>query len=490
MTRRDALAGLSVANILLVRCWLQAGGHAYLGAGLPMTRARIGLFTLWLMLAACLAALSAWSRRGRWPLRIVAGVYATLLLVPADLLLRHATGLSLPIATDPIGLLLLTTGLILLSLETVERLVVRVLPIVLLPVILATLAYAASPLFARPAVANPYREPARVVQADGARVLWLLFDELDYAMLAGEREGAPSLPAFSALLAESFVATSAGSPSIKTLSVIPSIFTGRHVLTATPTGRDLALRFADGKGLWRDQPSPFKRVRAQGFWTGVVGWYHPYCDALPGQFDACEWVPFRTERHQTSSLYGAVLNRAQEAAGGFSPILRNAHDEALLTNAQLEQGRQEHLAAWRRISSRALALAAEQQPGLALVHYPVPHAPGILDLVSPEEPWDGYFGNAVLADRSFAELRAQLEAAGRWDDTILVVTADHLWRTIARRDSRVPLIVKFAGHQGPARYEPATSLLVLHDLLPRLVNREIATPQQLAAYLSASPRPH
>ena len=489
MTWRDALRGLALANILLIRSWFLAGTYAYFAAGLPVTRARAGLIALWLVLAAALAALSAWSRSGRWPLRITAWTVALLLIVPFDWVLRQGTGMLLPLVTEPAGAILAVVALALLSREVVQKLLVQGLPIVLAPLILVTVTYAALPLFARPAVASPFRQDARETLQDGARVLWLLFDELDFRMLAGERPDAPALPAFTRLMSEAFVATHATSPATDTLFAIPAIFTGRRVLTASPSGRELMLGFENGAGPWSGEASMFTRVRARGFWTGIIGWYHAYCDALPGQFDACRWVPFQPERHQAASLLGAMRNQAQVAVGGFSLFLRNNIEDAFVSRAQLERGRLDHADAWRVVDESAKALARTQPPGLAFIHYPVPHAPEILDLVSPAEgKWTGYFGNAVVADRTLAGLRAELEASGRWEDTVVVVTADHAWRTAGFRDNRVPLIVKFAGASTHAQYEAGVSLLVLHDLLPRLVTREIRSPAELATYLASHPR--
>jgi hypothetical protein len=486
VTWRDALAGLSVANLLLIRAWFLAGTYAYFAAGLPVTRARLGLVALWLLLGGALALLSAWSRSGRWPMRITACVFALLLILPLDWVLRQATGVLLPLITEPAGIVLAVAAVALLSRAFVQWLLVAVFPIVVAPAILVTLAYAAMPMFARPAVASPFRDQARATSPDGARVVWLSFDELGHRLVAGEREGAPVLPAFRRLMSESFVASNATSPAGDTLFAIPSIFTGRRALNASPSGRDLMVRFEDGTGRWGAQPSVFTRVRERGFWTGIVGWYHPYCDALPGQFDACQWVPFEAHRHQAGSLPGAIRNQAQAAVGGFSLFLRNGVDDALITEGQRDQSRRDHAAALRDIHDGARALIEAQRPGLAFVHYPVPHVPGILDLVSRSEgqAWTGYFGNAVVADRMLAEVRATLEADGRWSDTILVITSDHPWRSVHPRDERVPFIVRFPGAQAAAAYAPPVSLLVLYDLLPRLVSREIPSPAELARYLT------
>lgn len=294
------------------------------------------------------------------------------------------------------------------------------------------------------------------------------------------------MPVFSRLMSEAFVADNAWPASPRTLAAVPAIFTGRPVVSATPDGHVLILRFDDGTtGAWSRQDSPFRRVRRAGFATAAVGWFHPYCDALPGQFDACAWRSFQVP---PGSVAEAMRNHIQGVVTGFSWPLRLAVSRWLPAPLQAEEHRRHHATTFRFVDERAQRLARREEAGLYLAHYPVPHPPGILRLAEPggDSRWRGYYANAVLADRTIGEMRAALEADGTWSQTVLVITADHEWRDGVRDDGRVPLIIKLPGAPPPATYSARVSTTVLHDLLPRLVTGEVATPAGLARYLDGS----
>lgn len=486
----DLTAGLSLANLFLLRAWFVAGGTAYFAAGLPVGRSHSGLILDWFLLAGLLAGLSAWSRRGPWALRASAVLIGALMLVPLDWLLRHGTGLMLPEVPKMMGVapwLFWGAALVLVaSARWIQFTILRIIPLVALPIVLVTVTFAFTPLFASaPATPIAREKPPRT---DGGRVLWLVFDELEQRMLAGDRPDSPPLPAFSRLMSEAFVASSATAPARKTVMAVPSMFTGRAVTLASPSGRDLVLRFADGgAGRWSEQGSAFREVRANGFATAVAGWFHPYCSALADQWDSCAWMPMEPPEN---AVLAGMLRHAQEAVGGMSFLLRNGFENVLLTRAQRERNRAQHAEALRVIAREGERLARRLEAGLGLIHYPVPHPPGVGDLIDPpgRASWNGseYYGNAILADRALSSLRHVLESTSAWERTVIVVTSDHAWRTVTPRDDRVPLIVRFPDGRRLA-YAPEVSLLVLRDLLPRLVSREIVTADQLATYLSARP---
>lgn len=486
MIRRDLVNGLGLANLVFVRAWFLSGSRAYFAAYLPLERAYVGLVIDFCLLALLFAGISAWSRRGAVALRLAAVIVAVFLLVPFDWLLRHATGVVLSDLPVRWGwavawLLPLAVLVVIACVRWVQLALVQVLPIIALPIALVTVPYAFMPLFARPLAAEA--APDVAPPAGGAKVLWLLFDSLSQRALSGVDPG-PELPEFSRLMSESFVAVQATSPAGRTLLSIPAMSVGRAVVSATPQGYDLALRFADGsRGNWSRQDTVFRAVRRMGYPTQAVGWYHPYCDVLAGQFDTCAWFPMDPPANH---VVAGMQRHAQEAIGALSLLVKEGLHDVLLTHAQTEAKRAQHVDAFRFIASRGEALAADMAEGLTYIHYPVPHPPHIGDLVQPgiDARWSGFQGNVMLADAALGALRVRLERDGVWDDMAVVITADHVWATMAALGDEVPLIVKLPGMRRPLVYPAPVSLLVLRDLLPRLVSREIATPEQLAAHLA------
>ena len=489
MTFRDFATGISLANIVLLRAWFLAGGSAYFFSQLPLNRWYAGLLIDFGLLALFLAGLSAWSRHRPGGLRIAALVIGGLLLPPLDWLLRHGAGVVLSDVPMPAG----ETGAwivgglavaVLTLLRPLQLFLLRVLPIVALPLVLVTVPFSLMPFFATPHAAQP--AAADAPRQAGAKVLWLLFDSLNQDTLTGAPGQVPALPAFRQLMAESFVATAATSPGSRTLTAIPSMTIGRIVTSASADGHALSLRFADGgSGPWHEQDTVFHAVKRMGYATGAAGWYHPYCDVFGGLLDHCAWSPMDPP---VDGIRAGMRRHAQSALGALSLVYRAGLDEVLLSASQIEWTRAQHLAALGHIAGRTEAIALAMPAGLLLAHYPVPHEPAIGDLVSPGTgDWTGFYGNAILADRAFASLRRRLEAEGEWDDATVLVTADHVSEAMAARGHEVPFIVKFSGASRPLVYTAPVSLVVLRDLLPRIVAREITTAEQLASYLSSRP---
>lgn len=489
MKSRDVVAGLSLGNVVLIQAWTVAGSADYFYSGLPQSFFYAGLALDWLVAATLFAAVSAWSRRGRWPLALSALIIAGSLIVPLDWLLRRAADLSLPnmAARWGMGPVLVAHALplvLIAVLPFLQKAVTRVLPIVLAPIIAVTVSTAVRPLYSDPPPAPPGVE-RRAGAPDGPLVVLMLFDEFDVLMLEGSRSGAAPLPAFQRLMSESFVASRVSSVAQRTLLTVPSMLTGRAVVSATPRGHDLMLRFeGGGSEAWRLSESPFTRVRRLGYRTGAAGWFHPYCDTLPGQFDVCMWRPLED---MPRGVFDAMRRHAQEVVIEFSWPLRLIVPGLLQTPGQAAELARHRAETYRVVAAAARAMTQEFESGLVFAHYSVPHLPGILDLVAPDAgvSLPDYFGNAVLADMTLASLRADLERAGRWDDVAIVISADHQWRTAVPHDDRVPLIVKLPGAPAATVYERPFQATVLHDLLPRLVTGEIATPEQLARYFDS-----
>ena len=489
---RIAIGGLALSNAVLIQAWMIAGGSAYFSSGLPSSTMYAGLVADWLLLGLIFAATLAAAERGGWALRLAAAGIAAAMLIPADWLLRYAAELPLPAMAARWGMIPVMGAfglclLIVLLSVPLQLFVTRVLPIVLAPMIVVTAANGFAPVFAS-AIEPPPEEgmAAGPAAGTGRKVIWILFDEFSHRTIAESEAGGPPLPAFARLVSEAFVADNAWPASPRTLEAVPSMFTGRRVVSAAPSGHDVMLRFDDATtGAWSRQDSPFRRVRRAGFATAAVGWFHPYCDALPGQFDECAWRSFQVP---PGSIGEAMRNHFQEVVTAFSWPLRLAVSRWLPTPAQAEEHRRHHAETFRFVDARAQRLALREEAGLYFAHYPVPHPPGILDLVDPEaEPtWSGYYANAVLADRAVARIRSALEADGSWSETVLVITADHEWRDGVPYDGRVPLIVKLPGPPQSATYSARVSTTALHDLLPRLVTGDISTSEELARYLDGT----
>ncbi len=81
-----------------------------------------------------------------------------------------------------------------------------------------------------------------------------------------------------------------------------------------------------------------------------------------------------------------------------------------------------------------------------------------------------------------------MEDAGIWNSTTVVVSSDHWFRDAkvfdGKLDRRVPFLVKTAGQTAPLAYGEPFNTVLTQDLLLEVLRKEVATPQDVHAWLS------
>jgi hypothetical protein len=140
----------------------------------------------------------------------------------------------------------------------------------------------------------------------------------------------------------------------------------------------------------------------------------------------------------------------------------------------------------------------------AVVHYPLPHGPWIYDekgeFCGPEQAvyaWsyaEGYEHNLIALDRFIGEVMAAMTRAGRFDDSLIILTSDHTYRADPKlKECRsadpirhVPLMVKLP------RQSQALSLKPLYELnrIGTLIDSGLASngnPESIARLVSPTP---
>jgi arylsulfatase A-like enzyme/Tfp pilus assembly protein PilF len=120
-----------------------------------------------------------------------------------------------------------------------------------------------------------------------------------------------------------------------------------------------------------------------------------------------------------------------------------------------------------------------KRPYLAWLHYFDPHQP-----VNPPEPYrsrfsEGYDAEIAFADEQIGQVLALLKERGTYDDTLIVVVADHgesllqhseISHSLLIYDTtmHIPLIVKPPGHEARGRRIDALSSIV--DVMPTILS--------------------
>jgi hypothetical protein len=358
---------------------------------------------------------------------------------------------------------------------------------------------------------------SRQEQGSRPRVVWVVFDELDYEIAFAGRPQGFQLPELDRLRDESLSATNAFPPSGFTEMAVSSLLTGTRVESSRIDGpTDLQLQFAGQSGTvsLSDVPTIFTQARKRGLSTAAVGWYHPYCRLFGPDLCACYHQAREFQRGpQQGGLLDAMAKHARSAAvsipalGGLAAPPSDAIDmvgsdprEWKVSRALLERCLLLH----EGLIGPAIKLGADPNLDMVFLHLSVPHPPGFYDRSTGEYKLDGtsgYLDGLALADRALGEIRRAMEEAGIWNDTHFIVTSDHFIRVniwlrpgrssaedrelMARRKEnfRVPFLVKLAGPAAATVYEPPFNILVMHDLTLALLDGEVGSHPDLARWL-------
>ena len=130
--------------------------------------------------------------------------------------------------------------------------------------------------------------------------------------------------------------------------------------------------------------------------------------------------------------------------------------------------------------------------GLVFLHVPVPHAPhaynrftGQLD--GKNHPISGYIDSLALLDRMLGELRTAMEQAGTWDNSVLLVSADHPFRASqaldGKRDWRVPFLLRFPGRKTGDVRGPEFNTIVSANLVYSILRGSVSNVAEASGWI-------
>jgi len=327
----------------------------------------------------------------------------------------------------------------------------------------------------------PLPPPLNLVHAGQPRVVWIIFDEMDYRVTFEKLPPGFQFPEFERLRRESLSASSAKAPADLTGISMPALILGRRLSAVNANDAcDLTVTFADtGKTTtWRGQPSVFSEAQKLGFNTALVGWFVPYSRELGDVLNFCEWYaypPFEPARTDTFS--GELWQQ-------IDSLTETIHLRRLYVNI--------HVAGLQA----SLPLVTNSAYGLILLHLPAPHRPGIylpdqdrFTAVGLMSKVNAYLDNLVLADRELGKLRRAMESSGQWDKTWVILSADHSWRESelydGQRDYRVPYLIKPPGASVSADYTHPFNTILTHDLILAILRGEVTNAQNVTPWLDA-----
>lgn len=329
------------------------------------------------------------------------------------------------------------------------------------------------------------------------RVVWIIFDELGLATMR-ERPDSVKMPEMDRLKSESVVAENAYPPDEFTHVSIPALFTGQPLKeTKVASANDLSLfRLESDTAIsFRETPNIIDDVREFGGQVAIAGWYHPYTrlfgDKLAyGYFQ--QWYPKDCFGY-TECVRITYFTSLENIPGVFRILALlgidvNVEREKYAT--EMQAARNEYL------RERARAIASDPNIDLVYLHFPIPHWPYVNKNDQPARR--GYYGALEAVDRTLSEIRQSLTAAGQWDKTTLIVTADHWRRKKSEKDfshipaasraqlvenTRIPFIVKLPGQKARVSYTPAFNSVITRYMINAVIRGEVRTPEGLSGWL-------
>jgi hypothetical protein len=333
------------------------------------------------------------------------------------------------------------------------------------------------------------------------RVVWVIFDEMSQYHAFINRPPNLSMPNFDRLRTESFTATNAFPPAGHTSQSLPALLTGKLIASVQPVApNELMLQFADRAApvKWSDESDIFSEARTLGINTAMVGWFHPYCRMEGSRLGYCYWQP--ANLFGDPDRFSFSKNLRHQDADLLTLIPWTKRLQTWLSPRSADDYRTPHLAVYQMLLAVAKGRLPDSKIGLTFIHLPVPHPPYIYDRQQNVFDTKGqreYSDNLALADRALGELRETLERAGLWQETTIIISSDHWWRTDfwkpvknfwsapdalnqpAQVDHRIPLIIHLAGQKKEMTYEPQLNTVLTHNLVLELLRKGISNPDEL-----------
>ena len=348
------------------------------------------------------------------------------------------------------------------------------------------------------------------------RILWMVFDELDFRVAFAERPNSVNLPELDRLANESLFASNAYPPAGETLLSLPALISGKLVSEVHREGPDkLIIKYGDDQPAvsWGSQPNIFSQARAEGFNTALFGWYHPYCRIIGNDLTQCAWQGLMPVAEINRLLRGD--NTAQSTWNCFvDSVVEHVRTGALtipfgyliFKPAAIDFAdvlRKDDLLYLDNTLQRTIEAANNKELGLILTHWPIPHPPNIFDRKTHQistAPDHSYLDNLELADETLGKVRKAIEEKGNWDDMVILVSSDHWWRPSWKKqlvwtaedektmrsdlDRRVPFILKMPGTgTQEIRYDTPFNTVLTHDLLLAILNGEVSDTKAAANWL-------
>ncbi len=295
----------------------------------------------------------------------------------------------------------------------------------------------------------PLQKPAAQSGVSGAqqnkapyRVVWIIFDELDYRQALGDQsqDFHHDLHNFQWLAENGVTAYQAVSPSNSTLHSIPSLLTGIPIKGAKilgPANYQLLTSTANSVQ-FSEENSIFGYLHREGKSFAIMGFHHPYCTI------------FTNANRCFTRAFG--LGDWHEALIAWVPGPARGDPMASITSEQI---------------SRLPSFLHRTEDALTFVHMNIPHLPAFYAFKHFGQPdslnYQGqYSANLKLADEILGQIIKELKGISSNQDVLLIVSSDHGLRRVMKNPDEprpVPWIAwRIGAHDGQSIITPLSTV--------------------------------
>ncbi|NYF78339.1 sulfatase-like hydrolase/transferase [Granulicella arctica] len=326
-------------------------------------------------------------------------------------------------------------------------------------------------------------------------LVWIIFDELSYDQLFQLRAHDLALPNIDALRSQSTLFTEMQPIGLKTVKIIPSLFSGGAIDDYRYSFDNRFTVHYAGQHGWHPldgNGTVFHDAQLVGWRTAAVGWYNPYCTIYGSALDSCYWSNLdRTD--------GNMAQRAGFWSNAWSPLANlgtELHSPALAAHESCDIDVRQRYQTHQDLEQHSLQVVASDQADFIFLHFDIPHSPNIWSRTNDaytQSCGSSYLDNLALVDRELGQLLTTLQSSPRWKDTTLIVQGDHSWRTMlwdwmpswteedeqASRggfDPRPALLIHNAGQTQPRTDSRAMPLLYVHSAIENVLHGHEAEP--------------
>ncbi len=319
-----------------------------------------------------------------------------------------------------------------------------------------------------------------IANSSTPRVLWLIFDEMDYQVAFNERPQDFKLPTFDRFRKQAIFAENAFPPSKKTDKSLPALIDGKLVSKSTVSNYEkLLITYQETNETveWGSRPNIFSRAKNLKVNTALVGDYLPYSRLIGKDLTYCSWYSFYPE-------YISPVDK----------LSANIYTQLFFVFAGPAKNSIQRKRSFYNVFNDAKKLVADPAYGLVMIHFPIPHGPHFHKNHWWERSARGYLNALELADESFYQLWQIMEDNGLWDNTTVIVSSDHWLREHKKyfdykvNDFRIPFLLKFAGQKEAYTYQPGFNTFNTQDLILAILGNEIASPQAVINWLDKNKR--